>query len=131
MHPNGGIPESSGGGQVSESNRRPSHYEEELRRRIGSLPAVWVTRPHAGRARFPMSIRDFVPRVMPRMSTTVGAAAARRRHREPPRTAPRLTVRTLRLTSPYLGQHLTEEPGYVAAAEDQLPIEQPIAGFAR
>jgi hypothetical protein len=60
--------------RLSESNRRPSHYEEELRRRIGSLPAVLVTRPPPHHARFPMSIRDFVPRVMPRMSNTLSRA---------------------------------------------------------
>ena len=54
--------------RLSESNRRPSHYEEERRRHICSLPAVLVTRPPAAGTKFPMSIRHFVPRVMPRES---------------------------------------------------------------
>jgi hypothetical protein len=55
--------------RLSESNRRPSHYEEERHRRIGPLRPVLVTRSRAVRARFPMRIRRFVPRVMPRRTT--------------------------------------------------------------
>jgi hypothetical protein len=50
----------------SESNRRPSHDEEDLQRRIRSLPASLSTRPPALRAKFLIDIRGFVPRVMPR-----------------------------------------------------------------
>jgi Phage integrase family len=57
-----------GWSRLSESNRRPSHYGEERHRRMGSLPPVSVTRPPAVCARFPMSIRRFMPRVMPRQT---------------------------------------------------------------
>ncbi|TCO33060.1 hypothetical protein EV652_10359 [Kribbella steppae] len=55
------------------SNRRPAHYEKERRRHICSLRAILVTRSPAADARFPRSIRRFVPRVMPRGGRHIGA----------------------------------------------------------
>jgi hypothetical protein len=58
--------------RLSESNRRPSHYEEELQRLICSLPALLATQMPPASAGFPMRIRRFVPRVMPYIPTTLG-----------------------------------------------------------
>lgn len=48
------------------STCRPSHYEEDLQRRIRSLPALLATRMPAPRANFPSGIRHFAPRSAPR-----------------------------------------------------------------
>jgi hypothetical protein len=61
-----------GWSRLSESNRRPSHYEEDLQSRICSLPALLATRSPASGARFPMRTHSFVPRMMPRMSSRPG-----------------------------------------------------------
>jgi hypothetical protein len=63
--------------RLSESNRRPSHYEEDFQRCIRPLPASLLTRPHAPRADSTMGFQDFAPRVAPRGSPSPVALASR------------------------------------------------------
>jgi hypothetical protein len=55
-----------GWSRLSESNRRPSHYEEDLHRHIRSLAAVLSTRRTASCANFLRSSHHFVPQLVPR-----------------------------------------------------------------
>ena len=57
-----------GWSRLSESNRRPCHYEEDVQRRICSLPAHLLTGPPALHARFLTGLREFAPRPAPRPS---------------------------------------------------------------
>ena len=62
--------------RLSESNRRPSHYEEDFQRCIRPLQASLLTRPHAPGADSTMGFQDFAPRVAPRGSPSPVALAS-------------------------------------------------------
>src|SRR3954470_19007056 len=75
-----------GGRQAKQRDGRHSHYEEELQRRICSLPALLATRTPPASAKFPMFTRHSLAQVMPCISPTPGSAhawSADRMHRAP------------------------------------------------